>query len=111
VLARIAPGGKLGVELAFGQFFLRVADMPAIFLVSGTGFAQIKSIIEDALKRGIGRPMRLYRGARSQDDFYMLGCFATWGRHGIPSYLCFHEPAIRGKAGPAFAWCYKRTVI
>jgi hypothetical protein len=90
---------------------LRVADMPAIFLVSGTGFSPIKSIIEDALKRGIGRPMRLYRGGRSQDDFYMLGCFAAWGRHSIPSYLCFHKPAIRGKGGPAFAWCYKRTVI
>jgi CDP-4-dehydro-6-deoxyglucose reductase, E3 len=80
VLARIAHGDKLGVELAFRQFFPRVADMPAIFLVSGAGFAPIKSLIEDALERGIGRPMRLYRGGRSQDDFYLLDCIATWAQ-------------------------------
>jgi CDP-4-dehydro-6-deoxyglucose reductase, E3 len=93
VLARIAHGDKLGGGLTFGQFFLRMADMPTIFLVGGTGFAPIKSIIEDALKRGIGCPMRLHRGGRSQDDFYMLDCIATWGRHGFASYLCFHKPA------------------
>lgn len=51
--------------------------MPAIFLMSGTGFAPIKSIIEDALKRGIRRPMRIYWGGRGQEDFHMLDRIAT----------------------------------
>jgi NAD(P)H-flavin reductase/ferredoxin len=81
---RRIPGGRfseavwighrdtLVVELPFGQFFLRDAEMPAILLATGTGFAPIKSMLEDALRRGISRPMRLYWGGRHQEDLYML---------------------------------------
>ena len=72
VLARIGPRDTLVVELPFGQFFLREAEMPAILLATGTGFAPIKSMLEDALRRGIRRPMRLYWGGRRQEDLYML---------------------------------------
>jgi NAD(P)H-flavin reductase/ferredoxin len=72
VLASIGPRDTLVVELPFGQFFLRDAEMPAILLATGTGFAPIKSMLEDALRRGISRPMRLYWGGRHQEDLYML---------------------------------------
>ncbi len=78
VLARIEPRDKLVVELPFGQFFLREAKMPAILLATGTGFAPIKSIVEDALRRGNSRPMRLYWGGRRRDDLYMLDRVAKW---------------------------------
>jgi NAD(P)H-flavin reductase/ferredoxin len=78
LLATIGPGDKLVVELPFGQFFLREAEMPAILLATGTGFAPIKSIIEDALRRGSRRPMRLYWGGRSHNDLYMLDRVAKW---------------------------------
>ena len=74
----IGPGDKLVVELPFGQFFLREAEIPAILLATGTGFAPIKSIIEDALRRGNRRPMRLYWGGRNRDDLYMLDRVAKW---------------------------------
>lgn len=78
MLATMAPGDKLVVELPFGQFFLRQAEKPAILLATGTGFAPIKSIIEGALRRGDRRPMRLYWGGRSDADLYMLDRVATW---------------------------------
>jgi len=78
VLAKIGPRDKLVVELPFGQFFLREAEMPAILLATGTGFAPIKSIVEDALRRGNRRPMRLYWGGRRRDDLYMLDRVAKW---------------------------------
>ena len=52
--------------------------MPAILLATGTGFAPIKSIVEDALRRGNSRPMRLYWGGRRRDDLYMLDRVAKW---------------------------------
>jgi CDP-4-dehydro-6-deoxyglucose reductase/3-phenylpropionate/trans-cinnamate dioxygenase ferredoxin reductase subunit len=79
VLAGLVPGGKLTVELPFGQFFLRGdATVPAIFVATGTGFAPIKSMIEDALKRSDKRPMWLYWGARGRGDLYMLERIERW---------------------------------
>ena len=40
-------------------------------VAGATGFAPLKSIIEDAFHRGIARPMRLYWGVRDPDDLYM----------------------------------------
>src|SRR5450755_1452664 len=37
-----------------------------------TGFAPIKSIVEDAFARGVARPMWLYWGVRKRSDLYAL---------------------------------------
>src|ERR1700759_5024278 len=61
VLARLRKGDKLSVEIPFGEFFLRTGtDRPIICLATGTGFAPIKSIIEDIFVRGNSREVRLY---------------------------------------------------
>jgi len=46
--------------------------MPTILLATGTGFAPIKSMLEDAQRRSSRRPMRLYWGGRRPEDLYML---------------------------------------
>jgi 3-phenylpropionate/trans-cinnamate dioxygenase ferredoxin reductase component len=46
--------------------------------VTTTGFAPIKSIVEDALRRGERRPLRLYWGARQPGDLYMLDRVGKW---------------------------------
>jgi CDP-4-dehydro-6-deoxyglucose reductase/3-phenylpropionate/trans-cinnamate dioxygenase ferredoxin reductase subunit len=78
VLADLRPGDRLVVELPFGEFFLRHAEVPAILLATGTGFAPIKSILEGALRRGERRPMRFYWGGRTKSDLYMLDRVAKW---------------------------------
>jgi CDP-4-dehydro-6-deoxyglucose reductase/3-phenylpropionate/trans-cinnamate dioxygenase ferredoxin reductase subunit len=78
ILAALGPGDRLVVELPFGEFFLRLAEVPAILLATGTGFAPIKSILEAALRRGDRRPMRLYWGGRTKPDLYMLDRVAKW---------------------------------
>ena len=78
-LANITLGDKLDVELPYGDFFLRQDLQTAIILLAtGTGFAPIKSIVEDALKRGNERPMRLYWGARRREDLYLLELPQKW---------------------------------
>src|SRR5262249_56245438 len=61
-----------------GQLFGWEAEIPALVLATGTGFAPIKSIIEDALRRGNRRPLRLYWGGRDRDDLYMLDRVTRW---------------------------------
>jgi len=89
---RLVPGGrftthvfegmKVGDTLRFegprGSFTLRDSTHPILFVAGATGFAPIKSIVEDAFQRGVQRPMRLYWGVRQRKDLYMLGLSEQW---------------------------------
>jgi NAD(P)H-flavin reductase/ferredoxin len=79
VLARLQKGDKLEVEIAFGEFYLRTgSDKPMVCLATGTGFAPIKSIIEDLIARGNTRQVRLYWGGRRQQDIYLSSLCEKW---------------------------------
>jgi CDP-4-dehydro-6-deoxyglucose reductase len=69
----------LRFEGPLGTFFLRDdSDKPVVFVASGTGFAPIKSIIENALHKGVARPMVLYWGGRRPKDLYMDAIARSW---------------------------------
>jgi NAD(P)H-flavin reductase/ferredoxin len=70
VFNELACGDTLRLELPFGGFVLRESDKPILFVAGGTGFAPIKSIIEDAFANGIQRDMTLYWGARHAGGLY-----------------------------------------
>lgn len=79
IVSGLKVGDSLRVELPFGDFFLREdGEKPILLIATGTGFAPIKSIVEDALKRGVRRPMTLYWGARTQADLYMAELPMRW---------------------------------
>ncbi|WP_269498771.1 FAD-binding oxidoreductase [Castellaniella sp. S9] len=94
---RLVPGGRftthvfqgmrIGDVVRFegplGQFTLRDSPQPILFVAGATGFAPVKSIVEDAFARGVQRPMRLYWGVRRRADLYMLDLCEQWQReHG-----------------------------
>ena len=79
VLARLAKGDKLTVEIPYGEFYLRTgSDRPIVCLATGTGFAPIKSIIEDLIARGNTRRVRLYWGGGRRQDLYLLDVTDKW---------------------------------
>ncbi len=79
VLSNVKMGDKFDMELPYGDFFVRQDSRTKIILLAtGTGFAPIKSIVEDALKRGEERQMRLYWGARRREDLYLLDLPQKW---------------------------------
>ena len=64
---------KLNCQGPLGSFCLREeSDKPIVLLASGTGYAPIRSLILDAFRRKITRPMTLYWGARIRRDLYSL---------------------------------------
>ncbi|WP_291129284.1 2Fe-2S iron-sulfur cluster-binding protein [Hydrogenophaga sp.] len=74
-------GDTLPVELPHGDFFLREdSDAPIVMLASGTGFAPIKSMVEDGLRQGQRREIALYWGARTEKDLYLLDLARGWGQ-------------------------------
>jgi CDP-4-dehydro-6-deoxyglucose reductase len=70
----------LRFEGPLGSFFLRDSDKPVIFVASGTGFAPIKAILEDAFHKGNERNMALYWGGRRPKDLYMADLAERWAR-------------------------------
>lgn len=69
----------LRIEAPLGTFFLREeSDRPIVMLASGTGFAPIKSLLEDAAAKGIRRPTTFYWGGRRRPDLYMASWVEQW---------------------------------
>ncbi|MEW4981822.1 MAG: 2Fe-2S iron-sulfur cluster binding domain-containing protein [Cycloclasticus sp.] len=55
-----------------GAFWLRTADAAILAVAGGSGMAPLKSILDDALAKGINRPVTYLFGARAQRDLYCL---------------------------------------
>jgi CDP-4-dehydro-6-deoxyglucose reductase len=71
----------LRFEGPLGTFFLREdSDKPMVLLASGTGFAPIKAIVEQAIHIKSERPMTLYWGGRRPKDLYMHALCEEWAR-------------------------------
>jgi len=85
----------LRIKGPLGTFFLREdSKKPIIFIASGTGFAPVKAIIEQALHIGLQRPMHLYWGARVLADLYMLDLTRQWEARGIKFTPVLSEPLV-----------------
>ncbi|MEZ5487215.1 MAG: FAD-binding oxidoreductase [Steroidobacteraceae bacterium] len=80
VFTSLKVGDTLRIEGPFGRFTLHPGDRPILLVATSTGFAPLKSIVEDAFHRGIRRPMRLYWGVRHRSDLYMEQECERWQR-------------------------------
>ena len=102
----LKPRAILRLHGPLGSFYLRkTPPRPAVLMAGGTGFAPIKSIIEDALNEGFAPPMHLYWGARARRDLYHDALARRWAReHGNFHYTpVLSEPTAqcewRGRTG------------
>ena len=66
------------IEAPLGQFYMRESDKPIIFVSGGTGFAPIKSVIEDMIQSRNTRPIFLYQGVKAEEDLYMNEICKLW---------------------------------
>ena len=61
----------LRIEGPLGTFFVRDSEAaPMVLLASGTGYAPIKAILEQAIADRLARPMYFYWGGRRRQDLY-----------------------------------------
>ncbi len=92
----------------YGTFHWREASTkPAILLAGGTGFAPIKSLVEDALHRHSTRPMALYWGARNRAGLYLPGLPAEWERN----CAGFRYVPVLSEAGPDDGWTGRTGLV
>lgn len=51
---------------------------PLLLIASGTGFSQVKSIVEDCIERGCHRPIHIYWASYKLSQLYMLDKAENW---------------------------------
>ena len=107
VFDRMKVGDTVPLEGPLGRFTLRDSDRPILFVAGATGFAPVKSIVEDAFHRGVRRPMVLYWGVRHRDDLYMLELAETWARE----HDNFRVVPVLSDSQPGDGWSGRRGMV
>ena len=80
VFTQMKVGDELDLEGPLGRFTLTERDQPILFVAGATGFAPVKSLLEDAFARCMQREMTLYWGVRKPSDLYLLELVEQWQR-------------------------------
>ncbi|WP_439519761.1 2Fe-2S iron-sulfur cluster-binding protein [Hydrogenophaga sp.] len=111
-VAQLAPGDPLRIELPFGNVALASEDTrPIVFVAGGTGFAPVKSILDDMLKKRVQRDITLIWGAREPAGLYLRSAVERWQKQwpdfrfiaalsDVPS-----DDAFAGRADDALRQC------
>jgi len=107
VFEHMREGDRIDFEGPFGRFTLRESERPILFIAGATGFAPVKSILEDAFHRGIQRPMWLYWGVRERKDLYMADLAERWQRE----HTNFHFVPVLSDLPEDDAWAGRRGLV
>jgi NAD(P)H-flavin reductase/ferredoxin len=101
VFETMRSGDRLRIEGPLGEFMLHEpSDKPLIFVAGATGFAPVKSLLEQAFRLGIRRPLHLYWGVRRRRDFYLADLPERWTRE----HPNFHYVPVLSEPTPEDGW-------
>jgi len=79
IARQLKPGDFLNVELPFGQVQLSQDDQSHLICIcGGTGFAPVKSLLDDLAKHKSQRQITLLWGAKDAAGLYLLEHIARW---------------------------------
>src|SRR5690606_25692320 len=107
-VASLKPGDLLELEMPFGHIDLPEDDLrPIVFVAGGTGFAPVKSILDDMMRKRIKRPITLIWGVNDAGGLYMLPAIDRWRRQ-WPDFR--FVPAISGATAPEVANAFSGRV-
>jgi len=114
VFDELKPRDILRLEGPLGTFFIRndQLDRPMILMGGGTGFAPLKSMIEDLNYHQDKRPLHLFWGVRTARELYMLDQARQWAEQfeHIKFSSALSEPEV-DTAGEAYAGFVHQAVL
>ncbi|OOV87114.1 2Fe-2S iron-sulfur cluster-binding protein [Oceanospirillum linum] len=101
LLQALQEGKSIQVELPKGECTLKQTGTDkAFFVAAGTGFTQMKALLEEAFEQGADQQLYLYWGARRPQDLYMAELPEKWQRE----YENFHFVPVVGDLLPDQEW-------
>ena len=85
VIDALIKGPEVTVEMPHGRACLAAApEKPLLFVAAGTGFAQVKSMVDYLRESRFQHTATLYWGVRRPEDMYLRGLAETWQREWAP---------------------------
>ena len=79
VIDALTSGGEVTVELPHGKACLGSAPAkPLLLVAAGTGFAQMKSLVDYLRETSYSQPVKLYWGVRRHEDMYLRSLAQQW---------------------------------
>ncbi|MDE2607601.1 MAG: 2Fe-2S iron-sulfur cluster binding domain-containing protein [Burkholderiales bacterium] len=103
-VASLKPGDLLEVELPFGEIEPQEAsDAPLLCVAGGTGFAPVKSLLDDFVKKGVRRPVTLVWGGRDKAGLYLPEAVEKW-RKFLPGFRFIASVEDEADARELGAW-------
>ena len=107
VFEKMKEGDEVRFEGPIGDFSLRESQRPIVFVAGATGFAPVKSMVEDAFKRGLKREIHLYWGVRQLRDLYLPELPQQWAR----DHANFHFIPVLSEPAPDDAWSGRTGLV
>jgi NAD(P)H-flavin reductase/quinol-cytochrome oxidoreductase complex cytochrome b subunit/ferredoxin len=107
VFEQMKEGDTVEFEGPLGRFTLHDSERPILMVAGATGFAPIKSILEDAFRRGVQRPIALYWGVRKESDLYLQDLLARWQAEQSQ----FRYVPVLSDLGPDDVWGGRRGFV
>lgn len=79
VIDALTYGGEVTVELPHGRACLASApEKPLLLVAAGTGFAQVKSLVDYLRETSYDKPVKFYWGVRRHEDMYLRSLAQRW---------------------------------
>ncbi|AMO54389.1 hypothetical protein [Endozoicomonas montiporae] len=99
--------GRVDVRLPSGNCFLPdpLPETPLVFVAAGTGFAQMKSMVEHCLNQNHAKGIHLYWGARTPAGFYLPYLPIQWSARGV------HYHPVVSDAIADDDWCGRHGLL
>ncbi len=107
VFEKMKEGDEVRFEGPIGDFSLRESQRPIVFVAGATGFAPVKSMVEDAFQRGLKREIHLYWGVRQLRDLYLPELPRQWAR----DHANFHFIPVLSEPAPEDVWTGRTGLV
>ena len=107
VFEAMKEGDEVRFEGPIGDFSLRESERPIVFVAGATGFAPVKSMVEDAFRRGLKRQIHLYWGVKQLKDLYLPGLPQQWAK----DHPNFHFIPVLSEATPEDNWTGRTGLV
>ncbi|MDO6443515.1 2Fe-2S iron-sulfur cluster-binding protein [Marinobacter sp. 2_MG-2023] len=79
VIDALTSGEAVSLELPHGKACLASApEKPLLLIAAGTGFAQMKSLVEYLRGTSFSQPVKLFWGVRRHEDMYLRSMARQW---------------------------------
>lgn len=118
VIDALTSGQDVSVELPHGKACLAaVPAKPMVLVAAGTGFAQMKSLVEYLQETDFSHPVKLFWGVRKHEDMYLRSLAQQWHEDWAPftfqpvvgddednDWCGHHDQLVRAVLAAGFDW-------